>query len=158
MASKIKIDQYVLGKHIRSTLWPALGKIEDNKIYKVALKETNKRSIPQNDISHAWYDLISRFLGDRTPLEAKCESKAWCGVPILLAEDQDYREQYESMIKSRFTVEEKLKIMEWYPVTSVMEKDQFSQYLESMREYWGRIGVQLFYPEEMQRSSYPEAV
>jgi hypothetical protein len=153
----VKLDQKVFGKYVQSTIWPVMRKIEDDKVYQVVIKECNGRSIPQNSISHAWYNEIAETLGDRTPLEAKCESKAWCGIPIMLAEDQDFREQYESLIKGRFTVEEKLKLMRWFPVTSLMEKPQFAQYLEAMREHWGKAGVTLLYPEDLQRFDYPES-
>ena len=153
----MKIDQKVLGKHVQSTIWPALWKLEDNKVYQVVLKELNNRSIPQNSISHAWYKEVSEILGDRTPLEVKCESKAWCGIPIMLAENEDFREKYEALIKHRFTMEEKLKLMEWFPVTSLMEKPQFTQYLEAMREHWAQAGITLLYPEDLQRIDYPEA-
>lgn len=154
----MKVDQIVQGKYVAATIMPALQRVEDDKVYQIVIKERDKRSIPQNSISHAWYNEIAERLGDRTPNQAKCESKAWCGVPILLAEDQEFRESYEALIKDRFTMEEKIKLMEWFPVTSLMSKAQLAQYLEAMREHWAQAGLYLLYPEDMQRSDYPEAM
>lgn len=153
----MKLDQKVFGKYVQSTIWPVMRKIEDDKVYQVVIKECNGRSIPQNSISHAWYNEIAETLGDRTPLEAKCESKLFLGVPILRAEDEDFRESYDRLFKNRFNVEEKLEIMKSFEVTSLMEKPQFTQYLEAMREHWGKAGVTLLYPEDLQRIDYPES-
>lgn len=110
-----------------------------------------KRTIDQNSISHAWYADVSRQLEDRSPLDVKCESKAYCGVPILLSEEPKFREKWERIIKNNLTVEQKIELMEWFPVTSLMSKKQLSYYLEKMREYWGRQGVTLLFPDDYRR-------
>lgn len=133
-----------------------------------AFKEvTTKRSVDQNSISHAWYTEVSRALQDRSPLSVKCESKLTCGVPILRAEDEDFRRMYDQSIKenpvyihgdgNESGYELKIKAMKFLPVTSLMDVKQLSQYLEDMQQYWGRQGVFLAFPEEYQRQQYPEA-
>lgn len=153
----MKIDQRVYGQHARALLHGAIGRFEDGKVYHVVVKECSKRSLDQNALSHAWYNEIAMQLQDRTVLEVKCESKLYCGVPILRAEEPEFCEVYDQLIKTRCTVEEKLKLMRLLPVTSIMTKDQLSQYLHAMQEHWQKAGVVLVFPDDMERLQFPEA-
>jgi hypothetical protein len=124
-----------------------------------AFKElSDKRSADQNSISHAWYTEVSRALQDRSPLSVKCESKLNCGVPILRAEDDDFRSFYDASIKSTLSYEQKMGAMKFLPVTSLMSVQQLSQYLEDVQQFWGRQGVFLAFPDDYSRQQYPEAV
>lgn len=116
-----------------------------------------KRSNDQNALSHAWYRDVATQKEDLTGLQARCESKLHCGVPILLTDSDKFREQWYRMIKDRFTYEEKLELMEWFPVTSLMGTKQMSYYLERMQIYWGREGVTLQFPCEYDPNEYREA-
>lgn len=118
-----------------------------HKYLKVRVTTGGKRSLSQNDISHAWYEQVARELREDTPLGAKCESKLVCGVPILRAEDPEFRAQYDALVRDRFSYEEKLELMKWFPVTSLMSKAQLSQYLEAVQRHWGKRGVSLQFPE-----------
>lgn len=121
---------------------------EAHKFLRVSVRTGKNRSLNQNAISHAWYEQISRELGEGTPEDVKCECKLRFGVPILRAEDEDFREMYDASIKRHLSYEQKLKAMRFLPVTSLMTKNQLSRYLEDMqREYAGR-GVRLEFPEE----------
>lgn len=120
----------------------------EKKYVKVKATTGAKRSVSQNDISHAWYEQVANELREDTGLGVKCESKLVCGVPILRAESEDFRTQYDALVKGRFTYEEKLDLMKWLPVSSLMTKDQLSQYLEAMQKHWGRRGVKLEFPKE----------
>lgn len=123
-----------------------------------AFKEvTTKRSVDQNSISHAWYSEVSRALQDRSPLSVKCESKLTCGVPILRAEDDDFRAFYDKSVRQTLSYEEKLDAMKFLPVTSLMSVKQLSQYLEDLQQYWGKQGVYLAFPDDYSRQQYPEA-
>ena len=95
---------------------------------------------------------------DRSPLSVKCESKLTCGVPILRAEDEDFRAFYDNAVKRNLSYEQKLEAMKFIPVTSLMNVKQLSQYLEDVQQYWGRQGVFLAFPDDYSRQQYPEAV
>lgn len=125
----------------------------EKKYVKVKATTGAKRSVSQNDISHAWYEQISAELREGSALDAKCEAKLYCGVPILRAEDADFRESYDNLIKNRFGNEEKLELMKWFPVTSLMTKDQLSQYLEAMQAHYGKRGVQLTFPDKAAKAA-----
>lgn len=134
------------------SLQQAIGTLRDeyrqHRYVRVQTKAGTKRSLDQNAIGHAWYSQIERELREGTALDAKCESKLYCGVPILRAEDSDFRASYDALVKNRFTNEEKLELMKWFPVTSLMTKAQESQYLEAMQAHWAKRGVQLTFPEQ----------
>ncbi|WP_401733486.1 hypothetical protein [Stenotrophomonas muris] len=76
--------------------------------------------------------------------------KSFCklhfGVPILRAEDDEFRAKYDKAVKP-MAYEDKLILMEWFPVTSLMTTPQLSQYLESVQRHYQRLGVWLEFPE-----------
>lgn len=117
-----------------------------NGFVEVDIRTGKRRSDDQNAISHAWYEQIARELREHSAAEVKRECKLIFGVPILRAEEPDFRDQYDALIKGRFSYEEKLALMDWLPVTSIMTTDQLSQYLEAMQAAYARRGVSLEFP------------
>jgi hypothetical protein len=106
-----------------------------------------KRSLDHNAISHIWYAQIATELREDTPEGVHCECKLRFGVPILRAEDEDFRAFYDKAIKNSLTYEQKVEAMRFVPVTRLMTTDQMKRYLDDMqRSYAGR--VQLEYPKE----------
>ena len=114
---------------------------------KVTAKPGNPRSLSQNDISHAWYEQIASELREDDALGWKCYAKLHHGIPILRAEDADFREAYDQVIKP-LPYEKKLIAMRHWPVTSLMNKTQLSKYLEAVQEDFKAKGVRLEFPEE----------
>ena len=100
-----------------------------------------RRSLPQNDKSHVWYNEVDKQLC--LPVgTTKCECKLYFGVPILRAENEDFCQGYDRLIKNRMTREEKLELMRWFPVTSLMTKAQKSRYMESVQHYYAdQMGI-----------------
>lgn len=117
-----------------------------NGFVEVDIRSGKRRSDDQNSISHAWYEQIARELREQSAHEVKRECKLLFGVPILRAEEPDFREQYDALVKDRFSYEEKLALMDWMPVTSLMTTDQLSRYLEAMQAGYGKRGVVLEFP------------
>jgi len=105
------------------------------------------RTLDQNSISHAWYEQIARELREDDTLGWKGFSKLTCGVPILRAEDEEFRTTYDSAIKP-MSYEKKLEIMKFWPVTSIMKKPQLSKYLEAMQAAFARRDVYLTFPDQ----------
>ena len=120
---------------------------QENKFVKVSAKTGKARSLDQNAISHAWYEQLARELKEDDALGWKCYCKLHHGVPILRAEDEEFRECYDQTLKA-MSYEKKLSVMRYFPVTSIMTKPQLSKYLEAMREDFRRRGVLLEFPEE----------
>ena len=105
-----------------------------------------KRTNPQNNLQHRWYADISEQLGDRTVIEVKRYCKLHHGVPILRAERELFREQYDRLLKSR-GYEEKLEMMDFWPVTSLMTVKQETAYLDAIHREFSAQGVRLTDPE-----------
>lgn len=103
-----------------------------HKFLRVTTKTGKDRSLDQNAISHAWYEQVALELREDTAAEVKRYCKLHHGVPILRAEDPEFREFYDKAIKG-LTYEQKLKAMDFVPVTSEMKVKQLSQYLVEVR-------------------------
>lgn len=133
------------------SLQSAIGELRDlyrqHRYVKVTAKAGKARSLDQNAISHTWYEQLARELREDNALGWKCYCKLHHGVPILRAEDSEYRETYDSAIK-RLTYEQKLIAMRFWPVTSLMTKPQLSRYLELVQADFFAKGVRLEFPEE----------
>jgi hypothetical protein len=109
----------------------------------VTVKHGKHRGLPINKLSHTWYCQISRELREMTPIQAKAFCKLHYGVPIMRAECAVFRENYDTRIKAGFTYEQKLIIMESFPVTSLMTNPQIKQYLEAVQAgYAGKVALE----------------
>lgn len=133
------------------SLQRAIGDLRDmwnrHKFLRVSVKTGKDRSLDQNAISHCWYEQLARELREYDALGWKCECKLLHGVPILRAEDEEFRHFYDSAIKSSLSYEEKLSAMKFVPVTSVMTKPQLSKYLEAVQSHFAKRGVRLEFPD-----------
>lgn len=101
------------------------------------------RSIPQNSLSHEIYAILASQLPEEDAIGWKCYCKLNFGVPILRAEDAEFREFYDGNIKQSFSYEQKLKAMKYLPVTSLMNKEQKSRYLDEVIAHFTARGVRL---------------
>lgn len=117
------------------------------KFLRINIKTGKDRSLPQNAITHVWYGQIARELREDDELGWKAYCKLHHGVPILRAEDEEFRTAYDSTIKP-MTYEQKLTVMRFWPVTSIMTKEQLSKYAESVQDDFLRRGVRLEFPAE----------
>jgi len=120
---------------------------DENKYLKVSIKLGKDRSLDQNRISHAWYEQLARELKEDDVLGWKALCKLHYGVPILLAEDEEFREGYNFSI-AHLMYEQKLYVMRDFPITSRMNKKQLSKYLEDMQDDFLKRGVILKFPEQ----------
>lgn len=137
-----------------TSLQSAIGQMRESfrerKYLTVNISEGRARSEQQNSISHAWYEQVARELREDNALGVKAFCKLTMGVPILRLADDDFREKYDRAVKP-MAYEDKLTLMEWFPVTSLMTTPQLSQYLEAMQKHYSRHGVWLQFPEQVIR-------
>lgn len=133
-----------------TSLQRAIGELREQfrtrKYLTVDVMHGKKRSLDQNAISHAWYHQVANELREDTPLGVKSFCKLHMGIPILRAESDDFREKYDRVVKP-MDYPDKLELMEWFPVTSLMTTPQLSQYLEKVQGHYIRQGVHLEFPE-----------
>lgn len=104
--------------------------------------ETEGRSLNANALWAVWYNQISKQGGEYTPAKVKCICKHDYGVPILLAEDKQFRAFYENAFRN-FTYEQRVFAMKFCPVTSLFTKDQGSQYQTTLQREYAKQGIQL---------------
>lgn len=121
----------------------------EHRHLRISIKTGKARTLPQNDITHVWYGQIARELPEDNTLGWRCYCKLHHGVPILRAEDSDFKDMYDAVIKNR-TYEEKLHVMKYLPVTSLMSRKQLSVYAEAVQADFYDKGVLLEFPESNQ--------
>lgn len=100
------------------------------------------RSLAQNAFSHAWYEEIAKVLPEDDALGWKCYCKLHHGVPILRAEDEEFRVAYDGAIKG-LTYEQKLLAMRVFPVTSRMNVRQLTKFADAVRSDFNARGIHL---------------
>lgn len=121
---------------------------DKHKFLRVTVKTGKDRSLDFNAISHVWYEQIARELPEDNALGWKCFCKAHFGVPIMRAEDGEFRAFYDGAILNSLRYEEKLAAMKYLPVTSLMTNPQFKQYCTDMQTHFAKRGVLLEFPPE----------
>ncbi len=99
------------------------------------------RTKSQNAVWAVWYYLVSRELGEDTPEGVKCFCKLHYGVPLLQAQDSEFRALYEAAILNAFTYEQKLKIMRYLPVTSRLGKSEGCIYQRTLQDVYAERGI-----------------
>lgn len=114
---------------------------EKDKYLRVSWKIGKDRSMDQQAIAEIWYRQISHELAEDTPEGVKAECKLRFGVPILRADDEDFRSVWDERIKGMFSYEQKLSLMRYMPVTSLMTVEQMAAYLDTLQKEYARRGV-----------------
>ncbi len=112
------------------------------KYLRITIKTGKDRSLPQNNVTHAWYGQMARELREDDELGWKCYCKLHHGVPILRAEDEEFRLTYDKAMRP-MTYENKLLVMRFMQVTSLMTKEQLSKYAEAVQADFRKRGVLL---------------
>jgi len=137
------------------SLQRAIGELREQyrsrRYITVTVTHGKKRSLSQNDISHAWYHQVANELREDTPLMVKSFCKLHMGIPILRAESDDFREKYDRAVKP-MNYPDKLTLMEWFPVTSLMTTPQLSEYLEKVQDHYrGRVALE--FPDDERKAA-----
>ena len=133
-----------------ASLQSALGALREDfaahRYVRLKWKNGRGRSLDQNAISHVWYEQLARELRQHTTNEWRRYCKLHHGVPIMRAEDADFRAFYDKCLKG-LDYPDKLQAMDYFPVTSLMTKPQLSQYLDAVQTDFAKQGVRLEFPQ-----------
>ena len=108
------------------------------------------RTGQQNALAFRWYQEAADQLGDRSTSDVRAHCKLEHGVKMLHAENPDFREQWDRLIRDRFTYEEKLLLMlppHDYPVSRLMNVKQMSRFMDAIHAEYAGMGVRLTDPE-----------
>ncbi len=106
-----------------------------------------KRSLEQNRLQHMWYREAAKQLKEYTPLEYRMICKLEIGVPILRGQDYDFQQMYDKVIKPH-SYEDKIELMDWVPITRIMNKMQKKEFLDAQYIYLSGLGAQLTEPND----------
>ncbi len=101
-----------------------------------------KRSLSQNALKEVWYNQVDKHFSLETGTTMR-QCKLHFGVPILRAENEQFRRLYDKTMIRVLTYEEKLEAMDILPVTSLMNKSQMTRYIEQVQVHYGKHGVVL---------------
>jgi hypothetical protein len=128
----------------------SMGALAPIKKWRIWWEEyTETRSDKQNRLSHAWYAELADNLKEYTALGYKNYCKLNFGVPILRAEDEEFRTSYDKVIRP-LGYEQKIEVMNILPVTSIMTTKQLSQYLDAMKaHFYNKQGYDLKFPGDV---------
>lgn len=133
----------------RQKLVNLIGGIDLAKPWMLSIdRPKKKRTLKQNRLQREWLNEISRQLGDRTPEEVRGECKLTIGVPILRAENPDFRAHYDRVVRP-LPYETKLALMMEpfdFPVTRLMTTAQHAKYLDEVQRHFAEQGVVLTEP------------
>lgn len=129
-------------KTLLSTVDNIKNLYDKHKFLRITIKTGKDRSLDYNSLSHVWYSDIADQLKDEDALGWKNYCKLHFGVPLLRAEDEEFRGIYDNSIKL-LSYEKKLQAMKYFPVTSIMTNEQFGKYLHEIQLYFYDLGVNL---------------
>ena len=104
------------------------------------------RSLPQNQIMWLWAAEVAQQCGDRTPNEVQRDWKLRFGVPILRADDAEFRAFYDEAIRP-WPYEKKAAAMEYVPVTRLMKVPQMRDFLDAVQRECLENGFHITDPE-----------
>lgn len=116
--------------------------------FTVDITEGRDRSAEQNRLAWKWYVEISDQTGeDREDVRARCKLEV--GVPILRDAQEKFRATYDRLIRP-LSYPEKLALVRdtELPVTSLMNVEQMSRYLDIVFRRHAEIGVVLTIPPD----------
>lgn len=108
------------------------------------------RTLEQNKLQRLWCNEVAEQLGDQTPEEVRGFCKLTIAVPILRAEDDEFCEAYDRVIRP-LPYEAKMACMMEpidFPVTRRMTVGQKVKFLDQMHRYWVERGLTLTEPPE----------
>ena len=112
---------------------------------------SEKRSLDQNGMIQALYRQIAAQVDDESVIDVTRRCKLNYGVPLLRANDEQFRAMYDKAIRKNLTYEEKIDAMDILPVTSRMDTPTATEYIDTViREHSSR-GLCLTHPSESER-------
>lgn len=115
--------------------------LKDRNIIKAEVASKG-RSLSANSLWAVWYNQISKRLNEDTPAQVKAFCKLQYAVPILLAEDKEFRAFYENAFKD-FNYKQIIFSMRFVPVTSLLSRSQGQRYQTTLQQEYAKRGVQL---------------
>ena len=106
------------------------------------------RSGEQNALQWLWATEVATQLGDREAADVQAEWKLEIGVPILRADDPEFRAAYDKAVRP-LPYADKIEIMKhFFPVTSLMKVRQMCRFLDQVERQCLGMGLRLTQPSD----------
>ena len=106
------------------------------------------RSRSQNSLMWLWATEVAAQIGDRLAADVQAEWKLEIGVPILRADDPDFRAAYDQAVRP-LPYADKIEIMKhFFPVTSLMKVRQMCRFLDQVERQCLGMGLRLTQPDD----------
>jgi len=111
----------------------------------IRVEEMSIRSLDQNEMKEMQVKYVASQLNGNDEHSTRLELKYRCGIPILCRDDEKFL-GFCKMALSPLSYEERVKAMEFVPVTSEMGVKQMSEYIEKVFDMyaeqidWGTLG------------------
>jgi hypothetical protein len=135
-------------------LFTLLGALlEKHKRLTVEWVEGIDRTAQQNKLMWKWASEAGDQIGE-TPDEVQRRWKLDHGIPILCVDSEEYR-SFCRLTLGRLGREERLKAMEFTPVTSEMNVRQMVRFMDTVERECAEQGIELTQPEP-ELSAYHE--
>jgi|TARA_Y100000310_G_scaffold245088_1_gene250008 hypothetical protein len=130
----------------------AIKRIESGKIpFTMSVIKGKHRTVLQNSLQRKWL-LEAQEQGDMTAEEYRGYCKLHFAVPILRAENEQFCEVYDRLIRP-MDYEKKIEMMMVpmdLPCTRIMSTEQKTRYLDAMRAHFESLGFVLTIPKGSQ--------
>ena len=127
-----KLTQFIA--HIKS-------EFAEHRFLRITVRAGIKRSLPQNALAAIWYDQIAKAIG-WTAIDVKRYCKLHFGVAIR-KRDPCFADFYNKSIKNTYNYEEKLKAMDFVPITRDFNRDEFTEYLNMIQAEYAEQDIVL---------------
>ena len=116
----------------------------------VTITKGDNRRNAQNRLAQRWFSDIARQLGDVTHDEVRAECKVTHGVQILRAENEAFRQSWDSTFGrlDYGSQREAVKNLD-VPVTRLMTVKQMTKFMDAVHSFWASRGFALTDPEAL---------
>ncbi len=112
-------------------------RFDEMKFIRIELFDT-ARTLDQNAMSFELYSTIHKAIREGMD-DIRNTCKLCYGVPIMRRDSGHFRQMYDRVIKPH-DFDTKKDIMAWLPVTSLMDRAQFKEYIDTvMTHYADRV-------------------
>lgn len=108
---------------------------------------SDSRTVSQNRLSFELYTLISRQVEDQSIEDVRYECKLNFGVPLMCAANVDFANDWFDGPGEQ-SYEKQLRAMRRWDVTSEMNKETFSQYVDDILRFYSQQGIALADPRQ----------
>ena len=149
------VSEYILHpnesrKSVINAMFEQVSSLDASKGWVISIeRQTKTRSAAQNRLQQKWHLEAAQELKDESSEDKRAYCKLHFGVPILRMENEQFREQYDRIIRP-LSYEHKLELMKApmdFPVTRLMSVEQKTRYLDTVWNHYTSQGVRLTAPE-----------